>query len=157
MFSFYQTDFDGYIRADGCLLFSIIAWACKLTNGVISEKGVYSLIDELHRRRAIGAERDISAEGVFVYNHETCFNRTFDYLQSDICVRYNHRLYMPWEEARGKKSWLSSPGWERTGNVIIWQIKTANGNGHFRTPFYDPYKPSPEMADLKSLRFYQTY
>jgi hypothetical protein len=57
---------------------------------------------------------------------------------------------MPWEEARGKSSFGS-----RTGNAIIHQIRTVNGNGHFRDFDYDPWQPGTVMADLKSLRFYQ--
>ncbi len=159
MLEHYQTEFDGFIKEGGCLLFTIFAWACKLTDRDINHTLILLLIDELHRRRrcsynskmpAIGDEDDPTKEGVFVYDHEAVFNNVFGYLNSPLRIKYTGRIYMPWEEARGKESFG-----ERDGHFLILQGKTENGNGHFLNSFYDPIVPSPRVVDFKSLRYYK--
>ena len=154
----YQTDFDGYIKHDGCLFFSIAEWCRLLTNRTIVHAEVPKLIDELHYEirasynqsiPAVGAEDDPKAEGIFVYDHEAVFNHLLKYLRSKIRVRYTGRIYMPWEEARGKTSFG-----RHGGDLVILQILTKLGNGHFRNLDYDPWEPGTQMQDLKSLRFY---
>ena len=155
----YQTDFDGYTRDDGCLLFSIFDWSRFVTHRSISRTAAEDLIDKLHTEirasydratPAIGAEKNPRDKGVFVYDHEAVFNEACKFVGSTARWQYTGRIYMPWEEARGKKSFG-----RRDGDMIIMQILTANGNGHFRNPDYDPWEPGTEMRDLKSLRFYR--
>lgn len=159
MLEHYQTEFDGFISDGGCLLFTIFAWACKLADRGINHTLILMMIDELHnhvrasydrRYPAIGDEDDPKKEGVFVYDHEAVFNKVFTYLSSPIRVEYTGRIYMPWEELRGKESFG-----ERDGDFLILQGKTENGNGHFLNSFYDPIVPSPRLVDLKSLRYYK--
>jgi hypothetical protein len=152
MLNHYQTDFDGYIKRDGCLLFSIFAWVCVYADLSMTTADIETLIKVLNigREPALGDENDRLAMGVFVYDHAAVFNEAFKHFGSVFRAVYNGRIYMPWVESNRKVSFG-----ERTGNALILQTKTDHGNGHFRTAFYDPWFPMPEMADLKSIRYYQ--
>lgn len=160
MLSHYQTDFTGYVRKDGCLFFSMLAWVCKILNIDFNSMDIISLINKLQKLRtyynhdlpALGDENSPFAPGIFVYDHERVFNAAFSEAESLMRVRYRGCMYMPWEEARGNKSFGI-----RAGNILIFQVRTESGNGHFQTPFYNPWNPAPEVADLKSIRYYQTY
>jgi len=154
----YQTDFDGYLREDGCLLFSIIHAATQIAGKRMPRHQAVTLIDGLHAYTkakydinvpAISDENDQSKPGVFVWDHEQVFNQSLLMLGSKLRARYSGRQYMTWEEAKGHKSFGS-----RDGDVIIFQIKTIHGNGHFRMFDYDPWEPGTKMADLKSIRYY---
>jgi hypothetical protein len=93
-------------------------------------------------------ELDKTTLGAFVWDHEAVFNETFKALGFQQRVKYTGRIYMPWEEERGKTSFG-----ERGGDILILQIKTPNG-GHFRLPNFDPWRPGTQMVDLKSIRYY---
>jgi len=153
----YQTDFTGHIKRDGCLLCSIVTAAEKLVKCELSNLHFLEMIDYLHFEARAGYDPDIpvlSAEGdkrrpgSFVWDHEAVFNTVFTRLGAYHKIKYTGRIYMPWEEARGRKSFG-----KRGGDIIILQIKTPN-TGHFRLPNFDPWKPGTKMVDLKSLRFY---
>jgi hypothetical protein len=160
MLSHYQTDFTGYVRKDGCLFFSMLAWVCKISNIDFDSMDIVSLINALQKTPtyynadlpALGDENSPHSPGIFVFDHEKVFNAAFLQAGSLIRVRYQGCRYMPWEEARGKKGFGV-----RAGNILIFQVKTESGNGHFQTLFYNPWKPAPEVMDLKSIRYYQTY
>lgn len=157
----YQTDFEGFIRADGCLLFTIFRWCEIIAMKPLKARHILNIIDTLHYYRkasydttlttpVLSDEKDKTKEGVFVWDHEGAFNETLKFLGSDRRVRYTGRIYMPWEEKRGRASFG-----EHGGEILILQVLTVNGNGHFQSVDYNPWQPAPSVADIKSLRFYK--
>jgi len=152
----YQTDYYGYIRRDGCLFCSIVTACEDLVHCELSEKSFLDLVDRLGAMTTsydstcpvMSEELDTSMLGAFIWDHEAVFNETFKALGAHHRVKYTGRIYMPWEEAKGKTSFG-----ERGGDILILQIKTPN-SGHFRLPNFDPWRPGTKMVDLKSLRFY---
>jgi hypothetical protein len=156
----YQTDFDGYIRKDGCFVFTIIEAAAVIAGKPMSHQKATTMIDGLHAYIKASydytcpvlsrSENDKINPGAFVWDSPAVFNSALRLLGDTRKVVYAGRIYMPWEEARGKLSFG-----ERGGDVCILQILTVNGNGHFRMLDYDPWEPGTKMVDLKSLRFYR--
>jgi len=153
----YQTDYTGHIYKHGCLLCSIVTAVEELVKCELSDHHFLELVDHLHYEAKSGydhtcpvlsTEDDKHMLGSFVWDHEAVFNETFKRLGAYHRMAYTGRIYMPWEEERGKKSFG-----ERGGDIIILQIQTPN-TGHFRLPNFDPWKPGTKMIDLKSLRFY---
>ena len=159
MKTLYQTDFDGHIKDDGCLMFCLIKVATLIAGKSLSEQKCITLLDFLfayinasydYRLPVISNEDDTSLPGVFVWDHATACNETLQLLGSDRRVAYTGRIYMPWEVERGKTSFGTNGG-----DFCILQILTANGNGHFRMLDYEPWEPGTKMAGLKSLRWYK--
>ena len=153
----YQTDYTGHIYKHGCLLCSIVTACEELVRCELSEPHFLNLVEYLHWNArtsydpdcpVLSDENDKHLLGSFVWDHEAVFNETFKRFGAFHRVKYTGRIYMPWEEARGKKSFG-----EHGGDIIILQIKTPN-TGHFRLPSFDPWKPGTKMVDLKSLRYY---
>jgi len=154
----YQTDYTGHIYRDGCLLCSIVTACEELIRCELSDKHFLELVDYLHYEAHTGYDPDIpvlSAEndkhmlGSFVWCHESVFNETFKALGAFHRVKYTGRIYLPWEEAKGKRSFG-----HHGGDIIILQIQTPN-TGHFRLPNFDPWRGGTRMVDLKSLRYYE--
>lgn len=153
----YQTDYPGHIYKHGCLICSIVTAAEQLIGVELSDEHFVEMVEYLHfEKRAtydtvtpvLSDEDDITKPGSFVWDHAAVFNETCKRLGVFHRISYTGRIYMPWEEARGKKSFG-----RRGGDILILQIQTPNG-GHFRLPDFDPWKPGTKMIDLKSLRFY---
>lgn len=144
----YQTDYMGYIKDHGCLVCSIVTAVEEIVGSSFSTFRFLELLEYLNERGVISDEDDNKKPGAFVHNHPGVFNEAFRRLGSDHKVKYTGRIYMPWEEAKGKKSFG-----KRKGDIIILHIQTPN-TGHFRLPDFDPYRPGTKMIDLKSLRFY---
>lgn len=150
----YQTDYDGHIYRDGCLLCSIVTAAENLVTCELSKREFIEMAEYLHYEKRTGYdtsipvlsdENDKKKEGSFVWDHEAVFNETFKRLGSYHRMKYVGRFYMEWEPG-------TSFG-KREGDVLILQIRTPNG-GHFRLPNFDPWRPGTRMIDLKSLRYY---
>ena len=158
----YQTDFGGYKQKDGCLFFAIIKACTDIAGISISRQKCLTLDDNLNhyvkasygggKVPAMSDEDDITKDGAFIWDHEAVFNETLKILRSKHRVSYVARIYMPWEEARGKESFDHRYG--RSTDLVIMQIRTPN-TGHFRLANFDPYEPGTEMVDLKSLRYYK--
>lgn len=153
----YQTDYTGHIYHDGCLLCSIVTAAEELVSLEMSDATFLELVEYLHfekhaaydsRTPVLSDENDIKKPGSFVWDHAAVFNESFKRLGVYHRMLYTGRIYMPWEEARGKESFG-----ERGGDLIILHIQTP-ASGHFRLPDFDPWKPGTKMVDIKSLRFY---
>ena len=153
----YQTDFSGYIKKGGCLLFSLFRIAELESGWVLSRSIILDLMDELHLKirasynkllPAISDENDVNKMGVFVHDHEAVLNRALKQLSCKIRFKYTGRLYVPDEEIKGYKSFGKFGG-----DYVVYQIQTPY-SGHFRLANYDPYQPETEFVRLKSLRFY---
>ncbi len=156
----YQTDFNGFIKDDGCLFFSLIRLAEMKAAAELNRLQIANLIYVLHDKMTCSYDEDKpvlsdeileSMPGVFVWDHERVVNEAL--LSLDIAhtrIKYTGRIYMPWEEVKGKNSF---GGWTNADEIVL-HIKTTNG-GHFRLPNYDPWEPGTHMIDLKSIRYYR--
>ncbi len=156
----YQTDYAGFIKDDGCLFFSLIRLAEMKAVAELNRLQIANLIYVLHDKMTTSYDEDIpvlsdetmvSLPGIFVWDHERVVNEAL--LSLDIAhtrIKYTGRIYMPWEEARGKKSF----GNRANADEIVLHIRTTNG-GHFRLPNYDPWEPRTHMIDMKSIRYYK--
>ena len=153
----YQTDFLGHIRVDGCLLCSIVTAVEEMTSLYMSKDDFLDMVNHLFtdvktaydsRCPALSDENDKEKPGSFVWDHVAVFHETFKRLGVFHKMAYTGRIYMPWEEAKGKVSFG-----EPKGDIIIMQIDTPYG-GHFRLPNFDPWEPGTKMVNLKSLRYY---
>jgi hypothetical protein len=162
----YQTDFGGYKQRDGCLLFTIFKAATDIAGNDLSHNRCNILIDRLNTNihasynsslTVLSAEDDNDEPGVFVWDHEAVFNEVFITLGSHWRMKYTARIYMPWEMVKGHVCFDNRHGVDKHWDLVIMQIKTKNGNGHFRLANWDPWQPGTEMADLKSLRYYRLW
>jgi len=153
----YQTDYEGYIKNDGCLLCSIVTICEEITGCEMSKPHFEDFVKRLNteyttsynsKLSILSYEHDPCLPGSYVWDHEALFNKTFEELGTYRKMRYTGCIYMPWEIERGRVSFGV-----RGGDYLILQIKTSNG-GHFRLPNFDPWKQGTKMVDLKSLRFY---
>ncbi len=156
----YQTDFNGFIRDDGCACFCDVRIAEKKANKILSHRQLIDLIYVLHwkvpcsydkNRPVLSDEDDITKPGIFVWDHETVIHQALFFMNiTNLKCKYIGRIYMPWEEARGKKSF----GTRANADEVVMQTRTVNG-GHFEMSGYNPWKPGTQMIDLKSLRYFQ--
>lgn len=153
----YQTDYTGHIYRDGCLLCSIVTACEQLVKCELSDVHFLRLVDKLHYETKTGYdpacpvlsnENDKHMLGSFVWDHEAVFHEMFKALGAYHRVKYTGRIYMQWEQERGKVSFG-----EHGGDILILQVKTPNC-GHFRLPDFDPWRPGTKMVDLKSIRYY---
>ena len=146
----YQTDFGGWLRKDGCLFFDILKASTEITGVELSREDVLGIAEHLYNYGAMMDENSLSKKGAFIWNHEGVFNTTLTFMRTTTQIKYTGRIYMPWEEERGEQSFG-----KRGGDILILQIETITGAGHFRLPNWDPWEPGTTMVDLKSLRFYK--
>lgn len=157
----YQTDFEGFTKKNGCLLFCLIKLAEEKVCKEMPHSQIKEFINVLHNNifthynktiPVLSNEDDISKPGVFVWDHAAVVNRAMLFLGIlDMKCEYIGRIYMPYETARGKKSFGS-----HEGDAMIFQIRTAIG-GHFRMLDYDPWQPGTDAYYLKSTRHYEFY
>lgn len=155
----YQTDYSGHIYRDGCLLCELVTIAEERAGWSLSRNQFLTLVECLHEISTtydlsipvLSDEKDKMKAGSFVWDHARVANEALVMLgYSEYRLIYTGRIYMPWEEKRGKISF----GDRVPSDEIILQILTPNG-GHFRGPNHDPWKPGTKMVDLKSLRYYR--
>jgi len=156
----YQTDFTGFIRNDGCLFFDLVDIAETKTGFNLDHLQLTDLIYVLHHkincsydknRPVLSDEDDINKPGIFVWDHEVVVHQALFFMNIiNLKIEYIGRIYLPWEEARGKKSF----GIRANADELILQIRTING-GHFRRPNYDSWESGTHMIDLKSIRYYR--
>jgi len=154
----FQTDYDGYIKRDGCLVCSIVTAVEQLLNLEMSDAHFKEMLGMLHFERKASydsslpvlslSRTDITHPGCYVWDHAAVFNEAFGVFGSFHRVKYTGRIYMPWWEEKGRTSFGN-----RGGDFIIMHILTPNTE-HFRLPNFDPWRPGTKMVDLMSLRFY---
>jgi len=155
----YQTDYTGHIYKDGCLLCELVTIAEAKAGWELSRIQFLALVECLHELSAhfdpvtpvLSDENDKTKEGSFVWDHARVTNEALRMLGEPVHrLVYQGRIYMPWEETRGRISFGDRIG----ADEVILQIRTPNG-GHFRGPDHDPWKPGTQMLDLKSIRYYR--
>ncbi len=156
----YQTDFTGYIRADGCLFFDLVDIAQVKVGQELTQLQIVDLIYVLQnkvptiydkQRPVLSDENRIDEPGIFIWDHETVVHQALLFMNIlNLKIKYVGRIYMPWEKARGKISF----GTRANADELILQIRTVNG-GHFRRPNYDSWESGTHMIDLKSVRYYR--
>lgn len=155
----YQNEYLGHIYRDGCLLCCLVGIAEDKVKWELTREKFLTLVSKLHTistsydrlTPVLSDENDKRKEGSFVWDHVRVANYALKALgYSQEVLTYIGRIYMPWEEIRGKISF----GDRINGDELILQIRTPNG-GHFRRPNEDPWKPGTKMEDLKSIRYYR--
>ena len=155
----YQTDYSGHIYRNGCLLCELVTIAEERAKWDLTRTKFLILVDCLHELSTsydplipvLSNEKSKKRKGSFVWDHALVTNEALIMLgYTEYKLIYTGRIYMPWEEARGKKSF----GDRLFADEIILQILTPNG-GHFRGPNRDSWKPGTQMIDLKSIRYYR--
>lgn len=155
----YQTDFTGHIYRHGCLLCELITIAENRAKKEMIKDDFIHFVRRMNIMSTsydpsipiLSDEDDKSKEGSFVWDHARLVNEyLFSLNYTTYILEYTGRIYMPWEERRGKTSFGDRVG----ADEIILQILTPNG-GHFRGPNHDPWKPGTKMIDLKSIRYYK--
>lgn len=153
----YQTDFQGVIEREGCLVFSIYDMTCDVLAGVFRETPpeiprieMRDLLESAHQSGVIQRSRTDRSFGMYVMNHAELANIILEWLgYPDIRCRYIASHYLQGEK---RTSWGDPVG----NNGIILQVATAStGGGHFRRLSYDPYYPSPGIARVRSIRYYR--
>lgn len=157
----YQTDFNGFIKKDGCLYFVLERIAEIETGLSLTHLQMADLIYILYHKIRCSYDRTMPAmsdevvpslPGVFVRDHAAVVNQALFFMNIyDLKIEYIGRLYTQAEEARGKKSFGTHIG----ADEIILQMQTEHG-GHFILPSeYDPFQPAPHIVGLKSARYYK--
>lgn len=155
MKQWYQTDFDGIIRADGCLVFSMLDMCYEMLLGMGHsprdvEKGeLEEIFSHAHRRGYIQRNLEDPRFGMYVMDHSGMVNELLSFLiEPYVRCEYVAAEYV---ESEMRESW----GEPETGDQIILQVRTGRGGGHFRRLCYDPWQPSPGIAKIRSVRYYQ--
>ena len=156
----FQTDYNGFVKKDGCLCFDLVKIGEKKANQGLSHLQLADLIHVLHykvpssynkQRPVLSDEADIGKPGIFVWDHPTVINQTLFFLNIyDWECTYIGRKYTEAEEARGKISF----GTFQDADEMVFQIQTING-GHFRMFDYDSWEPGTVARYLKSVRYYK--
>ena len=155
----YQTDYTGHIYRDGCLLCCLVSLAESRAGWELSRIQFLALVECLHELSAefdpgtpvLSEEADKLQPGSFVWDHARVANEALRMLGYPMHrLIYQGRIYMSWEEMRGRESFGDRIG----ADEVVLQIRTPNG-GHFRLPNHDPWRPGTQMIDLKSIRYYR--
>ena len=144
-----QTDFDNPIHDWGCLEMCGIKLVCDVGGIYVNHKTILMLHVDLNLLNLMTDYPDKSKNGCYFWDHEKVLNQMSIFLKVPYRWKYKAAVYLMKDEAA--RSWGS---YDKTDHLII-QVQTVNGNGHFRMIDYDPYAPSPEIAYLRSLRYYE--
>jgi len=148
---YLQTDnfFNEEINAEGCLFFSLMDITENHTGHSFIPKTINKLYNHLNDTTFVLYKKTypLMSNTCYVNNHEKCIQEALEVFGCHDKVKYVGAEYNSFYTKR--KSWGN-----KNGMYIIMQYKTANGNGHFRRIFYDPYKPDIKLVGLMSIRFY---
>jgi hypothetical protein len=158
----YQTDYDGFIAKDGCLLCMLVTICEDFVGEDLSRSEFLDLVDDLHEnhktsydptRPVISSEKNLLLPGAFVWDHEAVGNATLRALETKFRLKYTGRLYMEHYLETHKEKY--SRGTPVGAQRIIFQGITEKGNGHFFGPEHNPYRPASKIVDIKSIRYYR--
>lgn len=156
MIEWYQTDFKGVIKRDGCLVFSILDMCVKHLESIghkpkhLDRAHVHKLLDHAHDIGYIQKSYNDKGFGMYVLDHAGLANEFLSWLiEPDIRCKYLGAFFMSYES---RQSWGNKHG----ANGIIIQVQTPNG-GHFRRLDYDPWRQGTEAMYIKSVRYYKFY
>lgn len=139
---YLQTDkaFNKNINRYGCLWFDFMDIAEEYTGHNFIHKTINKLYDTL-------TDKTIMKKDCYVNNHEKVMQDCLEVFDCHDKVTYAGAWYNDKETDR--KSWG-----ERSGMFMILQMRTENGNGHFRRAHYDSYMPLIKFTNLISIRYY---
>jgi hypothetical protein len=147
----YQTDYDGLIRKDGCLVCSLVSMMEQHVGVSLAPTEFLGLVQDMFRvYKVISDENDTNAFGLYVLDHEGVCKATLERLGSNEGVDYVGRVFMP--QHRDK---LHTDFGTSEGDFVVLQVVTRRGNGHFRLPDHDPINPPAGVKDIKSVRYYR--
>lgn len=137
--NYKQTDeyFNDLINKYGCLFFSLMDIAEEYTGHDFIPRTIRKLYDEL-------VELGLMRKDCYVLNHEKVLQQALEVLDNHDKVTYTGAKYL----------WNDRTWGEDFGMFMIVQLRTKNGNGHFRRLHYDPYLPEIKFSNLLSVRFY---
>lgn len=140
--NYYQTDktFNININKWGCLQFSLMDIAEKHTGHSFIQKTIKDLYTEL-------VDVGIMNKKCYVLDHAKVLQQALEVFGCHEKVTYSGAWYN--KNLTTRKTWG-----EMYGMYMILQFRTKNGNGHFRRPHYDPYKPLIDFSNLISIRYY---
>jgi hypothetical protein len=154
MRTWYQTDFEGIIKRDGCLVFSIIDMCNDYLTSIghvpksLDKVHVEKMLEHAHERGYIQKSADDHAFGMYVLDHSGLANEVLSWLiEPDIRCKYIGAFYLD-----NRQSW----GHKHGSNGMILQVQTPNG-GHFRRLGYDPWELGTDALFLRSVRYYKFY
>jgi len=157
----YQTEFDGFVKKDGCLCFDLARMAEKKVDQELTHLKLANLIHVLHykvpcsynkQRPVLSDEDDMTKPGIFVWDHATVANQALLFMNIlDLKLEYIGRIYTAAEEARGKVSFGTHIG----ADEMILGVQTDNGGHFILPPDYDPWQPATHIVGLKSARYYR--
>ncbi len=157
----YQTDYNGFIKDDGCLCFDLVRIAEVKTGQELTHLQLADLIHVLHYKVSTSYDKQIpvlsdevvqSLPGIFVWDHEAVINQALFFMNIyNLKIEYIGRKYTPEQEARGKKSF----GTQANADEVIFQVQTENGGHFIYPPLYDPYEPGVHIIRFKSARYYK--
>jgi len=152
----YQTDFTGRIKRDGCLVFSILDMCASYLKSIgrdpkrLDRAHIHKMLEHAHDRGYMQASANDNSFGMYVMDHTGLANEFLSWLiEPDIRCKYLGAFYMSHEP---RQSWGSKHG----ANGIIIQVQTKNG-GHFRRLDYDPWRGGTEALYIKSVRYYKFF
>ncbi len=140
--TYFQTDkfFNEKTNKYGCLWFSLMDMAEEHTGHNFIPKTINKLY-------LSSVDKFLMDSECYVRDHEKLAQDALEVLGCHDKVTYNGAWYNDKESDR--KSWG-----DRNGAYMIMQMRTKNGNGHFRRMHYDPYKPLIHFTNLISIRYY---
>ena len=135
-----QTHFYNNINKYGCLFFSLMDIAEEYTGHNFIPETIIKLYENL-------VDLGLMKKDCYVLDHEKVLQQALEMLSCHDKVTYSGAMYN--HNLTDRKSWGES-----FGMFMILQMKTKNGNGHFRRAHYDPYKPDIKFSNLLSVRYY---
>ena len=157
----YQSDYEGFIKDDGCLCFDLVRIAEMKTGQELTHLQLADLIHVLHwkvnclydkNRPVLSDEDEIDKPGIFVWDHEVVINQALFFMNIyNLKIEYIGRKYTPEQEAMGRVSF----GTHANADEVIFQVQTDNGGHFIYPPLYDPYEPGVHIIRFKSARYYQ--
>lgn len=149
--NYFQTDdfFNENINKYGCLFFSLMDIAEKHTGHNFIPKTINKLYDHLTTTSFTAGKNEylLMDKDCYINSHTKVLQDALEVFECHDKVMYVGADYN--NTITDRVSWG-----KKEGDYMILQYKTKNGNTHFVTPHFDPYKPDIRFDNLMSIRYY---
>lgn len=155
----YQTDFEeGTVEHDeGCFVVELYEVAKRGLRSLGENPKEFTLSDmkeilkHCSDRGYIGKENIRGDYGMFVWDPEGLVNEYLSFmLFPHVRCKYVGADFAKW---RSEESWGDLENVSRNLQLVL-QVVTLNGGGHFRGLEHDPWRPSPGIKRIKSIRYF---